>query len=155
VYDEQGRLVRWNKNNEHVTGYTTEELSRIHVIDLVPPEERRDLAAKMGEVFTAGFAETEVSILSKSGKLTPHFVTGIKAVINGRPLLIGMGIDITEHKRAEEALRESEEKFRSLIESTSDWIWEIDGTGVYTYASPKNNGDPGIRARGGPRQDAL
>ena len=137
VYDEQGRLVRWNKNNEHVTGYTTEELSRIHVIDLVPPEERRDLAAKMDEVFTAGFAETEVSILSKSGKLTPHFVTGIKAVINGRPLLIGMGIDITERKGAEEALRKSEEKFRSLIESTSDWIWEIDGTGVYTYASPK------------------
>ncbi len=35
------------------------------------------------------------------------------------------------------ALRESEGRFRALIESTSDWIWEIDRNGVYTYCSPK------------------
>jgi len=39
--------------------------------------------------------------------------------------------------RAQEALRESEERFRSLVEATSDWIWEVDTKGAYTYASPK------------------
>ena len=38
---------------------------------------------------------------------------------------------------AEETLRESEERFRSLVETTSDWIWETDACGVYTYSSPK------------------
>lgn len=40
-------------------------------------------------------------------------------------------------KAAENALRESEAKFRNLVESTSDWIWEVDERGIYTYASPQ------------------
>ncbi len=45
--------------------------------------------------------------------------------------------DITERKKMEDASRESEERFRSLVETTSDWIWEVDQNGVYTYSSPK------------------
>ena len=45
--------------------------------------------------------------------------------------------DITERKKAEEALRESEQKFKDLIETTTDWVWEVDKNGVYTYVSPK------------------
>ena len=40
------------------------------------------------------------------------------------------------HGRVEEVLRESEERFRSLVEATSDWIWEINSDGIYTYVSP-------------------
>jgi two-component system, cell cycle sensor histidine kinase and response regulator CckA len=42
-----------------------------------------------------------------------------------------------EHGRVEDALRESERRFRSLVEATSDWVWEINSDGFYTYASPK------------------
>ncbi len=42
-----------------------------------------------------------------------------------------------QRKRAGEALQKSEAKFRGLVESSSDWIWEVDAKGVYTYASPK------------------
>jgi PAS domain S-box-containing protein len=45
--------------------------------------------------------------------------------------------EIKEHQRSEEALRKSRERFRSLTEVTSDWIWEVDKNGFYTYSSPK------------------
>ncbi len=44
--------------------------------------------------------------------------------------------EITQRKRAEEALRESKERFRNLVETTSDWVWEVDQNGVYTYVNP-------------------
>ncbi|MBD0371587.1 MAG: PAS domain S-box protein [Pyrinomonadaceae bacterium] len=44
--------------------------------------------------------------------------------------------DITERKRAEEALRDSEERFRSIIEATNEWIWSIDINGRHTYSNP-------------------
>ena len=42
-----------------------------------------------------------------------------------------------ELKRAEKALQKSEERFRSLVETTTDWFWEVDENAVYTYSSPK------------------
>lgn len=42
-----------------------------------------------------------------------------------------------ERNRAEQAVRRSEQRFRSLIETTSDWVWEVDKNGIYTYSSPK------------------
>lgn len=41
-----------------------------------------------------------------------------------------------EGKRTEEALGTSEEKFKALVETSSDWIWEVNEQGVYTYSSP-------------------
>ena len=45
--------------------------------------------------------------------------------------------DITERKQATAALEESEERFRSLVETLSDWVWEIDAEDRYVYASPQ------------------
>ncbi|MFX1469799.1 MAG: PAS domain S-box protein [Promethearchaeota archaeon] len=45
--------------------------------------------------------------------------------------------DVTAYKKAEKKLRESEERFRSLVETTSDWIWEVDANSIFTYVSPK------------------
>ncbi len=51
--------------------------------------------------------------------------------------VLSMEQGIRARRAAEQALRESEEKFRSLVESTSDWIWEINEHDAYTYSSPR------------------
>lgn len=45
--------------------------------------------------------------------------------------------DISESKQAEERLKNSEMRFRNLVESTYDWVWEVDAQGRYTYSSPQ------------------
>lgn len=48
---------------------------------------------------------------------------------------LGVNYDITKRKRIEEKLRESEERYRNMMESAHDWIWEINADGIYTFSS--------------------
>ncbi|WP_414578732.1 PAS domain S-box protein [Anabaena sp. CCY 9402-a] len=52
--------------------------------------------------------------------------------IAAREIAIGI-----KHKQAEAALQQSEERFRNLVEASSDWVWEVDENIIYTYVSPK------------------
>ena len=55
----------------------------------------------------------------------------------GAPRMVGNIItEITERKKAEADLRESEKRFQQVVENAGDWIWEVDVEGLYTYASP-------------------
>jgi PAS domain S-box-containing protein len=51
--------------------------------------------------------------------------------------LQGVAHDITRRKLTETSLRESEERLHDIIYSMADWVWEVDGNGVYTYSSEK------------------
>jgi PAS domain-containing protein len=55
----------------------------------------------------------------------------------GRPLrMIGFVRDVTDQKLTERALADSEEKFRSIVETTREWIWTIDRNARITYSNP-------------------
>jgi PAS domain S-box-containing protein len=83
---------------------------------------------------------SEVAATQKSHSFEAYF-----PVISSRKNeFITVFDDISERKRAEqklkeseESLRRSEERFRSLVETTTDWIWEIDENGYFSYSSPK------------------
>jgi len=68
-------------------------------------------------------------------KLRTHSINQKNLELNKHNLKLNK--EISERKKIEDALRRSEEKFRGLVESSSDWIWEVDENGVYTYSSPQ------------------
>ncbi len=51
--------------------------------------------------------------------------------------MVGTHLDITKRKQTEEALVASEERYRTLVESSHDWVWEVDAEGIYTFLGPQ------------------
>jgi light-regulated signal transduction histidine kinase (bacteriophytochrome) len=83
-------------------------------LDFFVGPERDYIYQRISQVFTEGQAIAEANFVAKDGTATPHVFTGQRVFVDDRVCLIGMGIDITERKHAEEALqRRTEELARS------------------------------------------
>ncbi|MDP4285317.1 MAG: PAS domain S-box protein [Bacteroidota bacterium] len=105
LLDETGNNLRWNKNFETVSGYSAGEISQLHALDSFEADERQVIEEKLEEVFKSGRADVETILLTKTKKKIPYYFNAWRIIFEGKPCLIGVGIDITERKRTEEALR--------------------------------------------------
>jgi len=114
-YDENLKFKRWNKNFEIVTGYSGDEIAQMSPIDFYAENEKGLLADRIQEVFNKGESNVEADFVAKDGTCTPYYFTGVATVIDGRRHLVGVGIDISDRKRSEKALLESEERYRAIV----------------------------------------
>jgi PAS domain S-box-containing protein len=106
LYHLQGKFLRWNRNFERVSGYSADEIARMQPLDFIVERDRVLVRDRIGEVFTRGKSEVESALLGKDGTEIPYFFTGVSLTLDGKPCLAGVGIDITELKKAEQALHE-------------------------------------------------
>jgi PAS domain S-box-containing protein len=104
LFDEKGRFIRWNRNFEKVTEYPAEMIPKISPLDLFSGEDQNRVAAKIQNIFIRGEDFLEADLISRSGKKTPYYLTGLNVSINDKTLLIGTGMDITERRLAEARL---------------------------------------------------
>jgi len=138
THDLAGNFTSLNKTGERVTGYTREEALQMNIADVLIPESvntaRQMLARKTHEKVATIY---DLEIFNKQGQRVALEVSTRLIYQNGKPIGVqGIGRDITSRKTAEDALKESEEKFRSIVETTNEWIWAIDLEGKHTYTNP-------------------
>jgi PAS domain S-box-containing protein len=130
-----GTVLTHNDTMCQILGYSREELSQINLLDLyVNPHQRTLLVQRIqNEGFVRDF---EVQLKHKDG--TPFWASLNVTLLplEGEDVLLTMTRDITDRKRAEKALQQSEEKYRELVENLNDVIYTVDNTGVITYVSP-------------------
>ncbi len=107
VFEQKtGKFARRNSNWRHVTGYSDEELDQMQALDFFEEgEDREKCKASQRRIFTRGFNEMENNLLTKDGAKIPHFWTGRRMKLGGATFVVGMAIDISEQKRAQNELR--------------------------------------------------
>jgi two-component system sensor histidine kinase/response regulator len=120
LINERGQLVSWNQSFRDLSGYSAEELSRMSVLDLFKEPDKSLVAERMQQAFSTGEAVVEASFVAKDQTETPYLFSGKRLVFERKPCLVGLGIDVTERKRADALLKDSESKHRVLFEDAAD-----------------------------------
>jgi PAS domain S-box-containing protein len=136
IGDIEGRAIEANDAFLHMLGYDREDLAsgRIHRTSITPPEWRDRNARTRAELETFGKAQPfEKEYLRKDGSRVPVL---IGAAVFQPDRVVAFVLDISERKRAEQALRESEERWKAVFENNPTMYFMVDESGTTISVNP-------------------
>jgi PAS domain S-box-containing protein len=140
IYIHAGnRILFANRMAVEVTGYTADELLQIDLWDLVHPDDRERLKAASVKRFSGENVPSSFTarIVTKTGTAKEGDFFVDQVIFHGHPAILGLFRDITEQRRTEISLRESEEKFRSYVENANEILYSLTIDGIFSYVSPQ------------------
>ena len=148
LYDENGLLVRWNKNHETATGYTHEELAGMHLMDWYRGDEKTSALIKdrVKTALETGFADAEAELTAKDGRKIWYYFTAVRLEIEGKKYFTGIGTDISERKMAEQKTLESRRQLDEISATIPGVVYQF-------YA--RQDGSRGISYYGGRAQEIF
>lgn len=131
-----GRFIEVNEAFERAFGYRAEEVIGRTSLELniwVNPADRAGVIKTLDE--SGKVRDVEAQFTGKSGNVLVGLYSAEIVEIKGEPYLLSLLNDITERKRAEEALQASEERYRQIVETSREGIWSIDRDARTTYVN--------------------
>jgi PAS domain S-box-containing protein len=139
IYEPETGTMRMNAEVERLTGWKKEDVTVTSLLQaLYPdPDYMKDVIGRMAAAVTTK-EWVEASIHTRAGRILDTLWANV-SLMDGEKLITGisLGIDITERKQAEAALRASEEKYRRIVETANEGIWEIDRDTRTTFVNAR------------------
>jgi len=138
--DRDLRITYANRHAASVSGYSVEELTAGRpVLSLIKPSHHARFMESVKSILAnSPYEPKEYTAIRKDGSTLPVVV--YSSLISRNQEIVGfrgVAIDISGLRKMEEGIRESEEKFRSLVENASDIVFSLDRAGNFTYISPQ------------------
>src|SRR4029077_7109081 len=138
--DLKGAILNWNAGAERMYGYTAEEIIGRSILTITPEAKANELSVILEQARRGAPLEAvETLRRRKDGSLLEVSISfSTLADIDGT-LIATTGIhrDISSAKRAAEALRASEERYRRIVDTAYEGIWVIDAQNLTTYVNPR------------------
>jgi diguanylate cyclase (GGDEF)-like protein/PAS domain S-box-containing protein len=120
IINASGKVRRWNKN---FLGYSADEMQQAGIMRAVAPENIELLQRVMIEAFEHGKTEGEGWLLAKNDTKIPCYLKGVRIEFENEPCMLGVAIDLSKLKQAEEELGKSREEYEVLFESIGDAVF--------------------------------
>jgi PAS domain S-box-containing protein len=130
ILDRNGKLRGANRKFEEMLGYSHEEVKNLHVWDWDAQWTREELLERIGGSDSGG-ASFETRHRRKDGAVIDVEISASRVEWRGQSLYYCVSRDFSERKQAEQALRESEERFRVLVEQAADAFFVLDKKGRF------------------------
>jgi PAS domain S-box-containing protein len=123
ILSENGRIIDANRSVTEMFGYRLEELIGMDAIELTPPEYREMVRQRISDEDTRHY---ESRGLKKDGTIFPVEIRPRHLPYSGRRIRVTSVIDLTEREHQEEALRQSEALYRTVVEQAEENIFLVD-----------------------------
>jgi PAS domain S-box-containing protein len=125
ILSENGKVIDANRSVTEMFGYGLEELIGKDAIELTPPEYREMVMRRISDEDTRPY---ESMGLKKDGTVFPLEIRPRHLPYSGRRIRVTSVIDLTERTHQEEALRQSEALYRTVVEQAEENIFLVDAT---------------------------
>ncbi len=135
---QDGRLIYTNPKLAEIFGYTCDELERIPPLDLVAPQDHARVTENLRRRLDGEVEDIAYSFQGrrKDGSDIEVSVHGRRAVVMGKPAIIGVLLDVTEQHRAIAALRDSETMLREITTVMAEAVYALDRNGHVIFMNP-------------------
>ena len=138
IVDHEGIVTDANPEYVRLTGYKElKDIAGRSVMEWTAPHERKKNEEAVRQCFEKGYVRNlEIDYMDATGRITPIEINATVVEMGGQKRILTLCRDISERKQADEALRQSEAKYRLLTEKMEDIVWTTDLNFVVTYSSP-------------------